>query len=146
MARKINQAGVDLIKRFEGCRLKSYQCAAGVWTIGYGHTGKSVKPNQTITQHQADEILEYDLEKFSEGVDDLTKKIGLSENQFAACVSLAFNIGVTRFASSTLYKKLMKGDADGAAEEFGKWVKAGGKKLEGLVKRRVAEQELFRRA
>jgi lysozyme len=139
----INAAGLDLIKKFEGCKLKAYRCPAGVWTIGFGHTSKSVKQGQTISQHQADTILASDIEKFEEGVADLTSKTTLTENQFAACVSLAFNIGITRFASSTLYKKLMKGDVEGAAKEFSKWTLAGGKRMPGLVKRREAEMALF---
>src|SRR3954465_8105080 len=103
MSDPINQATIQLIKRNEGCCLKAYQDSVGVWTIGYGHTG-SVKAGRVVTQHQADEILKYDLEKYSEGVDELTAGLGLSDNQFAACVSLTFNVGVTRFASSTLLK------------------------------------------
>lgn len=146
MARKLNKAGIDLVKTSEGCRLDAYQDAIGVWTIGYGHTGSSVKPGQKISQHEADVILASDLEKFAEGVDELTSKVGLTDNQFAACVSFAFNVGVTRFASSTLYKKLCRGDAAGAAEEFLKWTLAGGQRLAGLEKRREAERALFLRA
>jgi lysozyme len=114
-----------------------------VWTIAFGHTGPEVKEGQLITQHAADVILQHDLEKFEERVSDLTRKLALTENQFSALVSFAFNLGSTALANSTLMKRLLKGDTAGAAEQFEKWVNAGGKKLEGLVKRRAAERDLF---
>jgi lysozyme len=140
---KINAAGISLIKKYEGCVLHSYKCPAGVWTIAFGHTGPEVKEGQLITQHAADVILQHDLEKFEERVSDLTRKLALTENQFSALVSFAFNLGSTALANSTLMKRLLKGDTAGAAEQFEKWVNAGGKKLEGLVKRRAAERDLF---
>lgn len=137
-----NATGINLIKKHEGCRLQAYLCPAGVPTIGYGHT-RDVKLGQRITQHQADVILESDLEIYEEGVEHLTRMRPPKENQFAALVSFAFNLGVTRLASSTLMKKYLKGDVQGAADEFPKWVKAGGKVLPGLVKRRAEERALF---
>lgn len=139
---KINQAGLDLIKRFESCKLEAYLCPAGKWTIGYGHTG-DVKPGDKITQHQADVILEYDLDKFQLGVGLVAADA--NENQFSAMVCLAFNIGLRAFQGSRLLMKFQDGDYDGAAREFGKWTRAGGKVLAGLVKRRQAERELFTR-
>ncbi len=138
---KINEAGRDLIKRFEGCRLKAYRCPAGVWTIGYGHTGASVKEGLLITQHQADIILESDLTKFEEAVEEWMP--GASSNQFSALVSFAFNLGINALIKSTLRKKFLAADVGGAADEFLRWNKAGGKVLPGLVKRRKAERELF---
>ncbi len=139
---KINQAGIDLIKKFEGCKLKAYRCPAKVWTIGYGHT-KDVREGQKISQHQADVILASDLEVYAESVADLTAKLALTDNEFSALVSFAYNLGVTRLANSTLYKRLVKGDTAGAAAEFSKWTRAGGVVLPGLVKRREAEKALF---
>ncbi len=144
MARRINAAGLSLIKKFEGLRLKAYKCPAGVWTIGYGHTG-DVKPGQSITSHQADVILEYDLEKYSEAVDEVTAKLKLNDNQFAALVCLTFNIGIGAFRNSTLLKKVQAKDFEAAGEQFLRWCKAGGKVLEGLRKRRVEERSLFLR-
>jgi lysozyme len=138
--REINKAGIDLVKRFEGCKLAAYKCPAGVWTIGYGHTG-DVKEGMRITPHQADVILDYDLGRFAKAIH--SRFPSLNENQYAACVSLAFNIGVTRFLSSTLAKRIAAKDFDGAADEFLRWDKAGGKVLAGLVRRRIAERDLF---
>ncbi len=138
---KISKAGLELIKKSEGCRLAAYKDPIGIVTIGYGHVSSSVKLGQVITQHQADEILASDLERFEAGVDRLCP--GLSPGQFSALVSFAFNLGLTAFANSTLRKKVLKNDFAGAALEFGKWVKAGGKVLPGLVTRRAAERALF---
>jgi lysozyme len=147
---KCNAAGRALIKQFESLRLTAYLCPAGIPTIGYGHTSDvthaDVKNKRTITEHQADAIFDLDLEKFEEGVSVLTSALALSENQFSSLVSFAFNLGVTRLASSTLYKKLMKGDLEGAAEQFGKWTLANGVRMNGLIHRRAAERELFERA
>jgi lysozyme len=142
--RKINADGLALVKKFEGCRLEAYLCAAKVPTIGWGHTG-DVKLGQKITQHQADVILELDLEKFEEGVEKLFPETKLSDNAFSALVSFSFNVGLTALANSTLRKKLLEDDHKGAGAEFGKWVKAGGKVLTGLQKRRAAEAALFLR-
>lgn len=137
---KTNQAGLDLIKRFEGLRLDAYLCPAGRWTIGYGHTG-DVKKGDEITEHQADAILELDLEHFEKHVSALAPDA--NENEFAALVSFAFNLGVAALARSSLLKKHLAGDKQGAAAEFMKWKYAAGKVLPGLVKRRAAERELF---
>jgi lysozyme len=152
---KINQAGIDLIKRWEGLRLKAYTCPAGVWTIGYGHTG-DVEPGDVITAHQADVILEeIDIPKHADDVFDLLVERGVNcnENQFAALVSFAFNLGVGRLAHSTLLEKFVAGDlvrydrrgevVGGAAAEFRKWKFAAGKVMPGLVARREAEMNLF---
>lgn len=135
---KINAEGLALIKRFEGCRLKAYRCPAGMWTIGYGHTG-DVEPGTSITQHQAEVLLGYDLERFEAAVPDA------SPNQFSAMVSLAFNIGTAAFGASTLLKRFKEGKIQAAADQFPRWNKAGGKVLPGLVKRRAAERALFLR-
>lgn len=137
---KINAAGLTLLKRFEGCRLEAYLCAAGVATIGWGHT-EGVKLGQKITQHQADVILESDLDMFEENVERLCPDA--TPNQFSALVCFAYNVGVAALANSTLRKKFLRGDIQGAADEFTRWNKAGGKVLQGLVRRRAAERALF---
>lgn len=141
-ARKINQSGIDLIMRNEGCDLIAYLCPAGIWTIGYGHTGKDVHPDLVITQQQAERLLINDLGKFCDAVSRLVK-VPVNDNQYAALVSLCFNIGEGNFAKSTLLKKLNKKDYAGAALEFEKWNRGGGKVLAGLVKRRAEERRLF---
>ena len=136
----INDAGLSLIKRFEGCRLTAYQDSVGVWTIGYGHTHE-VKRGQTITQAQADEFLRQDLQKFANYVDNpayvpITKS--LNENQRAALISFAYNCGQGNL------KTLCAGrTAKQIAAAMPKYCKAGGKTLQGLVKRRAAEVALF---
>jgi lysozyme len=137
---KTNAAGVELIKNAEGLRLESYLCPAGVWTIGYGHT-KDVLPASKITAHQADAILEVDLDRFEREVSALAP--GANENEFSALVCFAFNLGAAALRGSTLLKKFLAGDKAGAAAEFMKWQYAAGKVLPGLVKRRAAERELF---
>lgn len=138
----MNDAGRELIKRFEGCRLEAYQDTGGVWTIGYGHTG-DVEPGQKITQHQADAILNYDIDRHAEGVAKLVSGLTLTENQVAALVSFAFNVGVKRFAGSTLLKLLRAGHVQRAAAQFPRWKFDNGRVLPGLVKRREAERQLF---
>ena len=137
----INKQTLDLIKKFEGCRLKAYLCPAGVLTIGYGHT-KSVKPNQTITQKQADELLLADLTEFERGVKS-SLIVPINDNQLGALVSFAYNVGIGALQKSTLLKKLNAKDYQGASSEFLRWNKAGGKELKGLTLRRQAERELF---
>lgn len=138
--RKIEQAGLSLIKKFEGCRLKAYQCAAGVWTIGYGHTA-GVKQGQTITQAQAESFLKQDCEKFEKYVNNATYvpiTESLNQNQFDALMSFAFNCGAYNL------KKLCAGrNATQIANALPKYNKAAGKTLNGLVRRRAAEVALF---
>lgn len=139
---KTNAKGLALIKRFEGCKLDAYLCPAGRWTIGYGHTG-DVKPGHRITQHQADVILAFDLERFEEAVAHALRGVSVTENQFSACVALAFNIGPTAFVNSSVCKRILRGDTTGAANAFLLWNKAGGQILPGLITRRAAERALF---
>jgi lysozyme len=138
---KTNRAGLDLIKQFEGLRLKAYQDSVGVWTIGYGHT-KGVKAGMTINETTAEAFLVNDLESAEADVARLVK-IDLNANEHAALVSFVFNLGGGALSRSTLLRKLNTGDRLGAASEFQKWVKAGGVTLAGLVKRRKAERDLF---
>ena len=137
----ISTNGIELIKQFEGCRLKAYKCPAGIWTIGYGHTS-GVKEGQTITRAEAEQLLKEDLARFERVINNIVK-IEINQNQFDALVSFSYNLGVGALNNSTLLRLLNKGDYNGAAEQFNRWVYAGGKKLTGLVKRRTAEKELF---
>lgn len=135
--------GFDLIKHFEGCRLEVYKCSAGVPTIGWGHTGPDVKPGMRWTQQQADRALEDDLVKFERAIAEQIK-VELTQSQFDALVSFAFNLGPGALFKSTLRKLLNAGDYAGAAGQFPLWNKAAGKVLAGLTRRRLAEQALFR--
>lgn len=141
MAFKTSQAGVDLIKSFEGCRLTAYQDSVGVWTIGYGHTS-GVYSGMTITEAKAEEYLKGDLVTAENAVNGKVT-YSIKQNQFDALVSFTYNVGSGNFGSSTLLKKLNQGDITGAANEFDKWNKAGGQVLEGLVRRRAAEKAMF---
>ena len=145
--RKVNRAGLALIKHFEALRLKAYQDSVGVWTIGWGHTGLShndgsVFPDQIITEAEAEKLLIKDLAVFEKAVQKLVKT-DLTSNQFSALVSFAFNLGETNLSQSTLLKKLNHHDTFGCANEFKKWNKAGGHRLPGLVRRRLSERNLF---
>ncbi len=137
----ISQAGIDLIKRWEGFRGKAYLCPGNVWTIGYGHT-KNVHQGMCISKAQAEELLKEDLRHFENAVRQLSK-VELNQAQFDALVSFTFNVGVYAFKKSTLLRLVNQGDFLGAAAQFGRWVNANGKKLPGLVKRRAEEKRLF---
>jgi lysozyme len=130
-----------LIEQFEGLRLTAYKCPAGVWTIGYGHT-EGVKQGDKITIEEANQLLAEDTEKFRNAVDEAVDT-HLTPDQMTALTSLCYNIGIRAFTNSTLVKKLNEGDKLAAAMEFPKWSKAGGKRLRGLLRRRMAEAELF---
>ena len=138
---KCSQEGLALIKKFEGCRLKAYRCSANVLTIGYGHTG-GVKEDDTISQPEADELLENDIAKFEEYVSD-NVIVELKQNQFDALVAWTFNLGVGNLRNSTMLKKLNGADYDSIPFEMRRWNKAGGKTLDGLIRRREAESLLF---
>ncbi|CAI0725895.1 Phage-related lysozyme (muraminidase) [Serratia proteamaculans] len=143
---QISKTGIELIKRFEGLELKAYQDSVGVWTIGYGWTqpvdGKKICPGMVIDQATADRLLKCGVVQYEQGVNQLVK-VKITQGQFDALVSFAYNLGLRSLSTSTLLQKLNAGDKQGAANEFGRWVNAGGKRLEGLVKRRDAERELF---
>jgi lysozyme len=138
----MSQGGLDnLLKKFEGCKLKAYRCPANVCTIGYGHTSAAGAPmvndGMTITQAQAEDILKRDLVKYEIGVMDLVK-VKLTQNQFDVLVDFAYNAGVGNLKSSTMLKKINSGDLDAVPAELMKWTKGGGKVLPGLVRRRQA--------
>ena len=139
---EISENGIKLIKNFEGCRLEAYKCPAGVWTIGYGHTGAEVHAGLKITQEQANKYLKNDLLIHCNNVSRLVKK-PLTQNQFDALVSFEYNVGYGNFASSTMLKLLNQGKYSEAALQFSRWVYANKKVLAGLVKRRQAEKDLF---
>lgn len=139
---KISQKGLNLIKSFEGLELKAYKDSVGVVTIGYGSTGTHVSMGQTITAQEAENLLKKDVSRFEEGVTKLVK-VPLNQNQFDALVSFSFNLGLGNLGSSTLLKKLNNGDYQGVSLEFERWNRAGGKVLNGLTRRRLAEKELF---
>lgn len=143
---KTSQTGINLIKSFEGFRTKAYDDGVGVWTIGYGTikypNGVRVKKGDTCTAQQAEEYLKNDLVKFENAINRLVK-VSLTQNQFDALASFTYNLGETNLSSSTLLRKLNAKDYLGAANEFPKWNKAGGRVLPGLVKRRDSERGLF---
>lgn len=141
MTRHVNAAGLQLVKSFEGLRLQTYRDAVGVLTIGYGHTA-GVKAGQTITEAQATKFLLADLADAESAVERFVT-VPLNDNQFAALVSLTFNIGTEAFRRSTLRKKLNARDYDAVPAQLARWVKGAGKTLPGLVRRRKAEADLW---
>ena len=138
--------GIALIKQFEGCKLTAYQDSVGVWTIGYGWTqpvdGKPIRAGMTIKQETAERLLKTGLVSYESDVSRLVK-VGLTQEQFDALVSFTYNLGSRSLSTSTLLRKLNAGDYAGAADEFLRWNKAGGKVLNGLTRRREAERALF---
>ena len=140
-SRRTNHEGLKLLTTFEGCRLDAYDDSVGVWTIGYGHT-KGIHEVMTITQAQAEQFLQEDLEIFESYVEDGIQ-VDVNEDQFSALVCFCFNVGAEGFGSSTLLRKLNAGDYQGAAEQFPVWNKGGGKPMLGLTRRRLAEQAFF---
>ena len=138
----MSQGGLDnLLKKFEGCKLKAYRCPANVCTIGYGHTSAAGAPQvvdgMIITQADAEDILKRDIVKYEIAVMDLVK-VKLTQNQFDVLVDFAYNAGVGNLKSSTMLKKVNAGDLDAVPAELMKWTKGGGKVLPGLVRRRQA--------
>lgn len=145
---KASQKGLDLIKRFEGLKLKAYQCPAGIPTIGYGNTyypsGAKVKlTDPAITKEKAEELLKFLLTSYEKGVDSFCRD-DINQNQFDALTSFAYNVGVGNLQKSTLIKKVNKNPSDPSIRaEFMKWNKGGGKVLLGLTRRRQAEADLY---
>ncbi|ENQ1070488.1 lysozyme [Enterobacter bugandensis] len=141
-----SEKGIALIKQFEGCKLTAYQDSVGVWTIGYGWTqpvdGKPIRAGMTIKQETAERLLKTGLVSYESDVSRLVK-VGLTQGQFDALVSFTYNLGARSLSTSTLLRKLNAGDYAGAADEFLRWNKAGGKILNGLTRRREAERALF---
>jgi lysozyme len=132
---------LGLIRRFEGCHLTPYRCPAGVWTCGWGSTGPDVFPGRPWTQEYADRRLTLDAARFASGAQALCPD--LQGDRLAAIADFAYNLGLARLSASTLRRRLNAGNIEGARLELGKWVYAGGVKLNGLVARRAAEAALL---
>jgi lysozyme len=165
---KLSKAGIELMHRFEGCRNKPYLCPAHIWTIGYGHVlyqnqialpvarteGKDVpmirkemplKPehNRVWSKDEIEALFAKDVAHFERGVLRLAPSLAGNQGAFDACVSFAYNAGLGNFQRSQIRIRINRGDMEGAAEQFMSWVKGGGRVLPGLVKRRIAEKNLF---
>lgn len=141
MSKEINAAGLAIIKKFEGRRLKAYRCPAGIWTIGYGHTG-DVHEGMEITEEQAEELLRGDIMQAEMDVERLVM-VPINSNQFSALVSFTYNVGVQAFKISTLLNRINAGRLQDVSGEIIKWRYANGKELNGLRRRREAERNLF---
>jgi lysozyme len=147
VVKKVDQVGFDFITKHEGLRLEAYLCPAKVWTIGYGQTfypgGKRVQNGDLITIEEANDMFKKVLANFEQNVYNLTRD-DISQNQFNALASFAYNIGIGALRGSTLLKKVNKDPNDPAIkDEFMKWVNGGGGILAGLVKRRREEAKLY---
>lgn len=150
--RDINEAGLNLIKKFEGFYPNAYKDPVGVWTIGYGTTayppdGQRVKSGDKITYDQAIELLRHDVEYMAEYINGflVSNSIEMNDNEFSALVSLCYNLGggVLTQSHRSLHKAVMSKDRNEITKAMMLYVKGGGKVLPGLVKRRQAEVELF---
>lgn len=143
---KTSANGVGMIKRFEGLELDAYQDIAGIWTIGYGHTGPDVQPGMKISEHDAEELLKQDLRPAEDDVKRLVR-VALNQNEFDALISFVYNVGAGGFGKSTARRRLNSGDRVGAAEAITWWNKAtvAGvlREVTGLTRRRAAERALF---
>lgn len=141
---QVSHKGIELVKRFEGFISKAYLCPAGYLTAGYGHRSNVTK-DTVMTEEEAENLLKQDLKTFEQGLCKMlnAEELNVTQNQFDALISFAFNIGLSALAGSTLWRLFTHGDIQGAANEFTKWIYAGGKPLEGLKRRRQAERELF---
>lgn len=143
---KVTAEGLALIRHFEGFRNKAYRDAVGVWTIGYGHTGMAVppavSPGMTISDAEGIKILERDVDVFARGV-SRSVTAALTDPQFSALVSFAYNVGLGNFEKSSVLKAVNAADFAAVPRRLNLWIKAGGRILPGLVKRRAAEGALF---
>ena len=137
-----SENGFALIQKYEGLRLATYVCPGGKLTIGYGHTGPDVTTGKKIDEDEANALLVKDVQRFERAVNGLVT-VPMTQGMFDALISFSFNLGVGSLKSSTLLKKLNAGNLTGAADEFLKWNKAGGKVLAGLSARRESERERF---
>ena len=145
---KVSNNCIKMIKHHEGVRQQPYQDPIGLWTVGVGHLigdGKTLPKqwSKTLSMEEVDHILKEDLNRFERGVNTLIPITRLTQNQFDALVSFSFNVGLGNLQASTLRAKLNRGEYEGAANEFPKWRKAGGRVLAGLVRRRADEKNLF---
>ena len=138
---KISLEGLGLIKKFEGCELEAYKCAAGVWTIGYGST-KGVEEGDSLTQEDADKLLKHEMDEYEGYIKDMVK-IDLKQNEFDSLVSWVFNLGPANLKASTMLKVINDNKLEEVPSQMKRWNKANGKVLEGLIRRREAEALLF---
>ena len=135
---------INLIKEFEGCKLKAYKCPAGVYTVGYGATGKGINKDTVWTHEQADESLHYRaLEALHEAIKESPILTHETIERQAAIADFIYNCGIGNYRTSTLKKRVDVGDWNSAKTELMRWTKAKGKVLPGLVKRRKKEAELL---
>ena len=146
---KISNKGLQLIRKYEGCKTTPYRCPAGLYTVGYGHViGNGLQLpdewNRTFSLGEIDELLRTDLARFERGVLRYCT-VYITQSQFDSLVSFSFNLGLGVLQRSTLRQKLNRGDYDGVSKEFLRYTRAGGKVLKGLVRRRQAEYNLFNR-
>lgn len=144
--RTVNATGITLMKSFEGLSLAAYPDPAtggDPWTIGYGATGPGIVKGVVWTQKQADDRFAADVARFASDVDALLGGAPTTDNQFAAMVSLAFNVGIGNFRESTLLRLHKAGDHAGAQGQFIRWNRAAGKVMAGLTRRREAEAKLY---
>jgi|TARA_R110000751_G_scaffold58667_2_gene123593 GH24 family phage-related lysozyme (muramidase) len=146
---RCNDAGIEIIKKYEGCSLRCYLDPIGIPTIGYGSIwgldhSRLVSNHRDITENEAEYLLKRELLTTENAVARMVRT-ALTENQFSAVCCLVYNVGSGRFRSSTIKMKLNRQDFEGAANEFWKWRRAGGKILRGLVRRREEEKQLFLR-
>jgi lysozyme len=140
-----SDACTSLVKEFEGCELKAYKDQVGVWTNGYGNTHGVTAATKPITQAQADADLDHNLGACDDDVNRICNGLNITQHQHDALVSFVFNLGGQSLAGSTLMTYLRSGNVQAAANEFGRWNKAGGVPNKGLTRRRAAERELFLR-
>ena len=156
---KTGEAGIKLIKHFEGCHYKPYLCPANLWTIGYGHVlypeqirlkladrknyELKKQDNRKWSQEEVDDLLRKDLLRFENGLRRLLPSVPLKQNQFDALVSFSFNLGLGTLQRSTVRSALLRGDEERAIDVLLKYRRAGGKILRGLERRRAAEADLF---
>jgi lysozyme len=149
VTRKTSTNGIELLKQFEGLELEAYQDIAGIWTIGYGHTGDDVKPGMRISEREAEDLLRRDVLKREANLNSwrITRGVALNKNEFDALISFIYNVGIRGFAGSTAVKRLIKDDRMGAADALTWWNKAtvNGvlREVFGLTRRRAAERALF---
>ena len=140
---KYSDAGLALTKSFEGLRLEAYQDSAGIWTVGYGHTGRDVKPGRRVSEFEAEVLLRADLREAIQCVNRVVE-VGLQQRQFDALVDFCYNAGQGNFERSSLLGKVNLEDFEGATYQFGLWVHVNMKPVPGLVRRRAAEAAMFR--
>lgn len=140
----IPQAALDLIKAYEGKCLRAYKCPAGVWTIGYGHTGLDVSANTVISDDEANRLLLQDAARAGEAI-EAAVKVPLTDNQFGALVCFVFNVGAGNFRRSTLLVLLNMGKYELVPLQLMRWNKANGAEVSGLTRRRASEAKLWDR-